>query len=66
MAYGQVARSRSPEADAALVVAVRHAVGPAVILRADANRRWNLQEAITFGQAATAADLQVNTSPVSA
>jgi len=35
--------------DAARLIAIRDAVGPGIELRADANRRWNLNEALTFG-----------------
>ena len=55
----QVARQGNPLADAAAVAAVRTAVGPSIVLRADANRRWALPEAIAFGRAAAASQLQV-------
>lgn len=55
----QVARQGDPLADAAAVAAVRAAVGPGIELRADANRRWALPEAIAFGRAAAASHLQV-------
>lgn len=58
----QVARRRNPLADAAVLLAIRHAVGPAVVLRADANRRWTLHEAVAFGQAVAAAGLQVSST----
>ena len=35
--------------DAARLTAIRDAVGPGIALRADANRRWSLNEALTFG-----------------
>lgn len=38
---------------------VRAAVGPAVILRTDANRRWTLEQALQFGHAVKGAALQV-------
>lgn len=41
---------RPVEADVALVRTVRDRVGPAVALRADANRAWTLEEASTFAQ----------------
>lgn len=55
----QVARRVAPEDDAAAVLAIRDAVGPHVALRADANRRWSLQQALAFGRAARPAGLQV-------
>ena len=59
----QVARRSSPLDDAALVLGMRRALGPAAILRADANRRWSLQQAVAFGTAAAAANLQVSFKP---
>lgn len=53
----QCGRRRSVSADAAAVLAVREAVGPAVRLRADANRRWGLAEAVQFAQEAAGAGL---------
>ncbi len=55
----QVARASDPLEDAAVVAAVRAAVGPGVRLRVDANRRWTLQQAIAFGRAAEASGLEV-------
>ena len=46
------------------MVAVRASVGPAVALRADANRRWTLEQAVQFGQAAAGAGLQYIEEPV--
>jgi isochorismate synthase/2-succinyl-5-enolpyruvyl-6-hydroxy-3-cyclohexene-1-carboxylate synthase/2-succinyl-6-hydroxy-2,4-cyclohexadiene-1-carboxylate synthase/O-succinylbenzoate synthase len=60
----KVARQADPLADAAAVLAVRQAVGPAVVLRADANQRWSLQEAVQFGAAAAPARLQYVEEPV--
>ncbi|NND71671.1 MAG: o-succinylbenzoate synthase [Rhodothermales bacterium] len=40
-----------PVADATFVRELRDAIGPEPKLRADANRRWNLNQAIEFGQA---------------
>ena len=54
----QVARGSDPLEDAAAVAAVRAAVGPSARLRADANRRWTLQQAIAFGRAAEASGLE--------
>ena len=52
-------RRRDPAEDAAVLVAVRAAVGPAVQLRADANRAWPLPAAQAFAEAAQPAALQV-------
>ncbi|KAK9837268.1 hypothetical protein WJX81_002656 [Elliptochloris bilobata] len=60
----KVARLSDPLEDAAAVAAVRAAVGPSIRLRADANRRWSLQEAIAFGRAAAASDLEYVEEPV--
>ena len=46
-------------ADAAILVALRQALGPHPTLRADANRRWALQEAVAFALAAATAGLEV-------
>ena len=56
----QVGRRSRPEADAAVIVGLRQALGPAVTLRADANRKWSLQQAVAFGTAAASAHLQVS------
>lgn len=42
-----------------MLLALRQALGPHLTLRADANKRWALQEAIAFGLAAAAAGLEV-------
>ena len=42
----KVGRRADPLADAAAVLAIRQAVGPEVVLRADANRRWALEQAV--------------------
>ncbi|GAX76586.1 hypothetical protein CEUSTIGMA_g4032.t1 [Chlamydomonas eustigma] len=44
-------KSRTPEQDAELILAIRASVGNRVELRADANRGWCLQEAVRFGLA---------------
>ena len=41
------------------MLAIRQAVGPDIGLRADANRRWTLQQAVEFAEAASSADLEV-------
>jgi hypothetical protein len=56
----QVARRQDPMDDAAAVVAIRAAVGLGVVLRADANRLWTLNQAIAFASAAESADLEVH------
>lgn len=58
--YTQVARQQDPQLDAAKVMAVREAVGHSIVLRADANRKWSLNQAVAFGHAVRAADLQVS------
>ena len=60
----QVGRRSDPLEDAAAVLAVRRAVGPGVVLRADANRRWTLEQAAQFGAAAAPAGLQYLEEPV--
>lgn len=42
----KVGRRADPLEDAAAVLAIRRAVGPTVALRADANRRWSLEQAV--------------------
>ncbi|GAB4817906.1 hypothetical protein N2152v2_004952 [Parachlorella kessleri] len=59
----KVGRRSDPLQDAAVVLAVRHAVGPGVVLRADANRAWSLEQAAEFGRAAAAAGLQYIEEP---
>ena len=54
-----MARRGSPAENAEAVLRVRAAVGPAVTLRADANRRWSLEQALQFGHAVKGAALQV-------
>ncbi|GIL93104.1 hypothetical protein Vretifemale_20563 [Volvox reticuliferus] len=52
----KVARRPDPEVDAAVLAAIRGAVGPHIVLRADANRGWTeLQKAVAFGRAVAAA-----------
>ena len=48
-----------PLEDAAAVLHIREAVGKAVELRADANQKWCLSEALQFGHAVKGAGLQV-------
>lgn len=56
-------RREDPAEDAAVLAAVREAVGPAVRLRADANRKWSLEAALAFARAAANVDLEVLFSP---
>jgi isochorismate synthase/2-succinyl-5-enolpyruvyl-6-hydroxy-3-cyclohexene-1-carboxylate synthase/2-succinyl-6-hydroxy-2,4-cyclohexadiene-1-carboxylate synthase/O-succinylbenzoate synthase len=59
----KVGRRLSPAEDAEAVLAVRAAVGPAVALRADANRAWSLEQALVFGRRAAGAGLQYVEEP---
>lgn len=59
--FMQVARQQDPQQDAAKVLAVREAVGHSIVLRADANRKWSLNQAVAFGHAVQGAHLQVVT-----
>jgi isochorismate synthase/2-succinyl-5-enolpyruvyl-6-hydroxy-3-cyclohexene-1-carboxylate synthase/2-succinyl-6-hydroxy-2,4-cyclohexadiene-1-carboxylate synthase/O-succinylbenzoate synthase len=59
----KVGRRRSPAEDAEAVRAVRAAVGPDVVLRADANRAWSLEQALVFGRRAAAAGLEYVEEP---
>lgn len=47
----KVGRRADPAEDAAAVLAIRQAVGPGVVLRADANRRWSLEQAVQVRRA---------------
>jgi isochorismate synthase/2-succinyl-5-enolpyruvyl-6-hydroxy-3-cyclohexene-1-carboxylate synthase/2-succinyl-6-hydroxy-2,4-cyclohexadiene-1-carboxylate synthase/O-succinylbenzoate synthase len=49
----------SPAGDAATLAAVRAAVGPSVALRADANRGWDLPDAVAFAAALSAAGTEL-------
>lgn len=60
----KVGRRADPEQDAAAVLAIRQTVGPGVALRADANRRWSLEQAVQFGKQAAAANLQYIEEPL--
>mmetsp|Transcript_9649 Transcript_9649/g.35353 ORF Transcript_9649/g.35353 Transcript_9649/m.35353 type:complete len:2049 (+) Transcript_9649:190-6336(+) len=48
----KLARRSTPEEDAVVVLALREALDDAILLRGDANRRWTLEEAVRFGNAA--------------
>ena len=60
----KVGRSRTPQAEADLMAAIRAAVGPKIHLRCDANRAWSLEDAIDFGTAARLLDIQYIEEPV--
>ena len=49
-----------------MALAVRAAIGPEVVLRADANRMWSLSSALQFGREAADAGLQVTRRAASA
>eukprot|EP01023_Acetabularia_acetabulum_P001568 TRINITY_DN10609_c0_g1_i4.p1 TRINITY_DN10609_c0_g1~~TRINITY_DN10609_c0_g1_i4.p1 ORF type:complete len:742 (-),score=102.64 TRINITY_DN10609_c0_g1_i4:957-2963(-) len=53
----------NPLEDSEVIGAVRSAVGPNICLRADANRRWSFQQALTFGHAAYQYSLQYIEEP---
>lgn len=52
----KVGRERMAD-DIRIVQAVREAIGPAIALRLDANRAWNLDDAILFGKAVASAEI---------
>ncbi|KAL2645330.1 hypothetical protein R1flu_012917 [Riccia fluitans] len=60
----KVGRRPSVIEDAVVLKVVRKRVGPQVTLRADANRRWSLQEAILFANAVNSCELQYLEEPV--
>eukprot|EP01025_Chloroclados_australasicus_P010839 TRINITY_DN1457_c1_g1_i6.p1 TRINITY_DN1457_c1_g1~~TRINITY_DN1457_c1_g1_i6.p1 ORF type:complete len:1175 (-),score=165.58 TRINITY_DN1457_c1_g1_i6:734-4258(-) len=60
----KVGTRSDPTIDAQVVGAIRQAVGPEIVLRADANRRWTLDQAITFGHAVYLHELQYIEEPV--
>ncbi|KAH6555602.1 hypothetical protein KP509_21G066000 [Ceratopteris richardii] len=60
----KVARRVSPVEDAAVLLAIRKAVGPKVHLRADANQRWTLAQALEFASAVQGCGLQYLEEPV--
>ena len=55
----KVGRRQSPLEDAAALLAIRQAVGPGVALRADANRRWSLEQAVEVRGELEAAGLAI-------
>ena len=63
----KVARGSGPAGardDAIRLAAIRAAVGPDVAIRADANRRWSLNDALTFGLQASNINLEYVEEPV--
>lgn len=60
----KVGRQSDPEDDARMVVAIRDAVGENVVLRADANRAWTLDQAVRFGTAVAHAGLEYVEEPL--
>ncbi|CAI5481758.1 unnamed protein product [Closterium sp. Yama58-4] len=61
----KVARRASPAEDAAMVLAVREAVGPRVHIRVDANRSWSLSQAVEFGRLVAPCNVAFIEEPVS-
>ncbi|KAI5055725.1 hypothetical protein GOP47_0029246 [Adiantum capillus-veneris] len=60
----KVARRVSPSEDAAILLAIREKVGPKIHLRADANQRWTLAQALEFANAVRSCGLQYLEEPV--
>ena len=54
-----MARQGDVSKDAQVLLAIRQAVGPSIVLRADANQRWTLQQAVDFAKMAAPAKLEV-------
>lgn len=61
---GRMPPPRGPLYDAATVLAIRAAVGPGVVLRADANQAWCLEDAIAFGSAVAPTGLEYVEEPL--
>ena len=59
MGNWQVGRRADPLQDAAAVLAIRQRVGAHVAVRADANQRWSLEQAVAFCQAVAPCGLEV-------
>ena len=53
----KVARRGDPREDAAVLAEIRRAVGPTVAIRADANRKWSLPQALDFASALKSHDI---------
>ncbi|MCO5559536.1 hypothetical protein L7F22_013137 [Adiantum nelumboides] len=60
----KVARRVSPSEDAAVLMAIRERVGSNIHLRADANQRWTLAQALDFANAVRSCGLQYLEEPV--
>lgn len=56
--HPQVGRRKDPVEDAAVVKAIRDRIGPDIVLRADANRRWTYDQAVQFANYVRSCDLQ--------
>lgn len=54
----QVGRRATPQEDAQVVMKIRERVGDNVHIRADANRKWNYQQAVEFANLVQTCDLQ--------
>lgn len=59
----KVGRRLDPREDAEVLCELRKVLGPRIVLRADANRAWSLDQAVTFGLTARHADLQYIEEP---
>ena len=60
----KVGRRLNPEDDAKVLVALRKALGPNVGLRADANRAWDLGQALVFGRLVSGMSLEYVEEPL--
>ena len=60
----KVGRLVHPEEDARMLVSLRKALGPQVILRADANQAWSFDDAKRFANAVKDANLQYCEEPL--
>ncbi|BFI28545.1 menaquinone-specific isochorismate synthase [Marchantia polymorpha subsp. ruderalis] len=60
----KVGRRSSPLEDADVLKTIRKRVGPRICLRADANRKWSLQQALLFAESVPSCGLQFLEEPV--
>lgn len=60
----KVARRSDPIEDAMVIREVRERIGPSIKLRADANQKWNYEEAVQFARSVINCDLQYVEEPV--
>ncbi|KAG6548096.1 hypothetical protein Mapa_010376 [Marchantia paleacea] len=60
----KVGRRSSPLEDADVLKSIRKRVGPRICLRADANRKWSLQQALLFAKSVQSCGLQFLEEPV--